>query len=465
MCNSSREYDTRKYQLIRTKSYALTVRAPWVLGTYKHSFPDEFFDRHLDIIEIKFLHQTDDNIIYGQEEQSTDISCITVPGDDAKELSIKKNGKTLAASNSSVVTFSFTPNRHDNFTRYSCVVKDPAYAEVYVKLVIICAPIFVTENRKVKFVVPGELFTISFLIYGNPVVEMVWKGMAGTDLTKAYRMHFGISKADLIYAASGENVNISGYEIVIETDIFRSNDSHEYTIWAGNKLGVDSYQFQILIDDQCYNEYSNQLIASGSIATVLLIYLFISHVWFCVRVRKKRTMQPNIQEPLNNHAYDEIGPITNQEVNGNPLTTGHQELNRPVIILQYPQDESATTNRNSQDPVNDSTDMFSTVSEQDFTMHDIRSTALHGVTTYEERISDDEASTSTDQDGVSEPFRTGNDQGSNIKSKDSTSSDESSGSTLGYISISDGYENPYQSMMPVDQEFHQYCDLTNIPEK
>ncbi|CAG2222117.1 unnamed protein product [Mytilus edulis] len=258
----------------------------------------------------------------------------------------------------------------------------------------------------------------------------------------------------------------------------RSNDSLVYTVWAENRLGVDSYQFQIFEDENpnhCFNEDNIQIIASGSIATVIIIYLFISHVCFCVRVRKKRTMQSNIQEPLNNHVYDYIGPITNQEVNEHLLTTGNQELNQHIGVLQYPQDESATTHRNSPDPMNDNmenTDI--SVSEQERSsnelhhgnpseLHDNRSTVLHDVTTYNEQISGDEPATSTDQDCVSMTSSAGNNQDSNRMSEHSTSSDESIGSILGCVGISDGYENPYQSMMPANQELHQYCDLTNIP--
>lgn len=68
-------------------------------------------------------------------------------------------------------------------------------------------------------------------------------------------MNFGISKADLIQSATRENYMISGYTIIIETDIFRSNDVHEYIIWADNTLGVDSYQFQILIDGKINQFY------------------------------------------------------------------------------------------------------------------------------------------------------------------------------------------------------------------
>lgn len=187
-------------------------------------------------------------------------------------------------------------------------------------------------------------------------------------------------------------------------------------------------------------------------------------------------MRSNMQEPLNNHGYDEIGPITNQEVNEHLLTTGRQEFNQLVGVLQYPHDASATTNSNSQDPMNDNTYISSTVSEQyrssnelqqvnpsERSMHDIRSTSLHDITTNNEGIPSNEAAPSAGHDGMSRPFRTGNDQDSNRMSKHSTSSDESSGSTLGCVSFSDGYENPYQSMMPANQEIHQYCNLKNIP--
>lgn len=96
---------------------------------------------------------------------------------------------------------------------------------------------------------------MSFFIYSNPIVENIWIGMTDTDLNRAYKMNFGISKAALMYTPSGENGNISGYKIEIQTDIFRSNDSHEYTIWAENKLGVDSYQFQILDDGKINQVY------------------------------------------------------------------------------------------------------------------------------------------------------------------------------------------------------------------
>ncbi|CAC5426686.1 unnamed protein product [Mytilus coruscus] len=77
----------------------------------------------IDIVvaPIRFLYQTDDNILYGQEERAMNISCETVPGHTQEKLSIKHNGTTLTASKSNTVTFTFIPDRHDNFKEYECV--------------------------------------------------------------------------------------------------------------------------------------------------------------------------------------------------------------------------------------------------------------------------------------------------------------------------------------------------------
>lgn len=48
--NTSGEYDTMKYIIIRVKSYPLTVRAPRVHGTYNHIFGGPIERKKLDIV-------------------------------------------------------------------------------------------------------------------------------------------------------------------------------------------------------------------------------------------------------------------------------------------------------------------------------------------------------------------------------------------------------------------------------
>ncbi|VDH92902.1 Hypothetical predicted protein, partial [Mytilus galloprovincialis] len=94
----------------------------------------------VELNRLRFLNHTNDNIIYGPKGKTCSISCTSVKGYDAGELSILQNDKILATSNSSIVTFSFIPEQHDNFTEYRCVGKDPTLADVQVQFVLSFAP-------------------------------------------------------------------------------------------------------------------------------------------------------------------------------------------------------------------------------------------------------------------------------------------------------------------------------------
>ncbi|CAC5423229.1 unnamed protein product [Mytilus coruscus] len=89
---------------------------------------------------LRFLNRAKDNIIYGQEGVSTNISCTSVTGFDAGELSIQQNDTILATSNSNIVTFYSIPKRHDSFTKYRCFGKDSTLEDVHVQVAINYAP-------------------------------------------------------------------------------------------------------------------------------------------------------------------------------------------------------------------------------------------------------------------------------------------------------------------------------------
>lgn len=88
--------------------------------------------------DLKFLKQTDDNIMYSKEGESIILACTTITNHDVEELSIQQNGIVLAKSNRSIVTFSFTPDRYDSFKNYKCVGKESQWADVMINLVINC---------------------------------------------------------------------------------------------------------------------------------------------------------------------------------------------------------------------------------------------------------------------------------------------------------------------------------------
>ncbi|CAC5412440.1 unnamed protein product [Mytilus coruscus] len=99
-------------------------------------------------VELQFLNQTDNNIMYGQEGYPINISCASAKGYDVKELLIYQYGRQLATSKTSIVIFSFVPNRH-SFSNFYCMEKSNPDADVHVKLVVYYAPdvkVFSREN-------------------------------------------------------------------------------------------------------------------------------------------------------------------------------------------------------------------------------------------------------------------------------------------------------------------------------
>lgn len=89
------------------------------------------------IVAIRFLYQTDANILHGQEGKAMNISCATIAGHKTDKLSIKHQGITLSNSTSNIVTFNFIPDRHDNLKEYVCVTELEATV-IRAKLQVYC---------------------------------------------------------------------------------------------------------------------------------------------------------------------------------------------------------------------------------------------------------------------------------------------------------------------------------------
>lgn len=223
---------------------------------------------------------------------------------------------------------------------------------------------------------------------------------------------------------------------------------------------------------KCNTTDKTQFIVNSSIATFVSIYIIVSHVYFCVRVRMRRNTQPYIREDRNNYTYDEIGSIAYQDAIVHLLPTINLELIQQIRRPTNSQTETATSNTNNQLLMNENTDLSSNISEQERTSNELlpvnlSDATLHttssvpvDVNTHNENSWGDDAASLTDLD---ERDQDHNSLNSNRTSTSSSSSDESNGAILAGVSLSDGYEHPYQSILPANQKLHHYCDLTNIP--
>lgn len=303
------------------------------IGNYTCSvkFPIEF-----RVAPIRFLDQNDDNIIYGQEGKTMNISCATITGYDVQKMLIEENLILLTESNSNMVTFSFKPDRQDYSKEFVCKSK-PNWLYVRVNVLVnyspdvemllgvnridcfphgfpdtytfyrwehqselgehirfinglgngtlilqtlpqryqisgiyVCTvsngipdtngnmfqkgftsykyqgpPLFVPENRNVKFVELYQPIAVTFLIFSNPIVEEIWiEAVAGRYTINETVHDFRISETELSYSEFENRGNIKGNQIAFDLKVF-SNEYEMYKIWTKNGEGEDSFSFNI----------------------------------------------------------------------------------------------------------------------------------------------------------------------------------------------------------------------------
>ncbi|XP_052085477.1 uncharacterized protein LOC127723082 [Mytilus californianus] len=106
-------------------------------------------------------------------------------------------------------------------------------------------PLFVPENRNVKFVELYQPITVTFLIFSNPIVDEIWIEAVAARYTINETIHdFRISEIELSYSEFKNRGNIKGNQIAFDFKMF-SNEYEMYKIWTKNGQGEDSFSFNI----------------------------------------------------------------------------------------------------------------------------------------------------------------------------------------------------------------------------
>ncbi|VDI59601.1 Hypothetical predicted protein [Mytilus galloprovincialis] len=155
---------------------------------------------------------------------------------------------------------------------------------------------------------------MSFYIYSYPAVDEVNIEKIGQKQNKFEKLkNYNILKSTLLYTEFDNAVGVEGYEILIESEVLEIDDFHAYLIIAKNHLGESKYRFEII-------DQENLPLAKGKriifvivccIASILLVYLTITHVCVCVKhVKIRNQRQQNLQEDHIYHTYDEIGTLS-----------------------------------------------------------------------------------------------------------------------------------------------------------
>ncbi|XP_063417207.1 uncharacterized protein LOC134699544 [Mytilus trossulus] len=250
------------------------------------------------VAPIRFLNQSDANVIYGQEGTNLNISCVSITGHDVHGLSIKQNDTTLStnAPNVTVIlrensidclaadgfpdTYTFDkwehqsekgdhvrfvdglqngtlilqtiPYQYQMNGRYVCTVSNiirDANGSMLQKsseyFVYQGPPMFAKENRKLKFAELYKTITVTFFLFSNPIVEHIWIEGVAPGYTKNETINdVNMSETNLKYTDFESNANIKGELIVFEFKML-SNEYEMYRIWASNAIGEDSFSFNI----------------------------------------------------------------------------------------------------------------------------------------------------------------------------------------------------------------------------
>ncbi|CAC5423582.1 unnamed protein product [Mytilus coruscus] len=520
-------------------------------GIYKCRFDQRI---HLIVAKIKFLNQTDDNIIFGQEGTTINISCTAITGYDIGNMSIQQNDMILATSNSDIVTFSLDLKREDNYNEYQCL--DAPYVKViggvnsvnciadgfpttytfhrwehiseqgkHIRFLegfqngtlilqshphqyqangrYVCIvsngipnvngsmlqqgfgswnykglPLFAPENSNVMHGEFGKSLKLTFQLYSNPIVEEVWMKGDGIDCSENKTIHnLKLSETKL------------GFEIAFETNMLEPKDFCAYKVWAKNGFGVNFYRFEIRASGYFqYNKMDrNRFIASFSIAAVLLMYIIITHMCYCAKQRQTHTRQRVIHEPerTSYHAYDEITSIMHQDFNIRRLTTEQRETGQNSRHQSSHGNEFVTSSTSIQNAIIDVINTLSRSpvheSPENAVRHDYSSVATIDISSASPNEENVEAERNSGYHNASSTFldniditlqqvQSKNDQvdqTANIErtSLCSTISGESrsvSNCTI-YpdVNVDEGYENPYQIVVQVSQDPHQYSEITN----
>ncbi|XP_052084700.1 uncharacterized protein LOC127721926 [Mytilus californianus] len=333
-------------------------------------------------------------------------------------------------------------------------------------------PVFASENRYLNTGTVGLSITLSFQIYSYPDVEEIVIENIGPKPTKSKKFkHNNLLNSTLLYSEFNNIVGVEGYEIVIESELLDIDDFQVYRITAKNRLGESNYYFAIIDNESLplsKNKRRNFVILC-SIATIIFVYLMITHVCVCVKhIKTRDQIHHNVEEDHNYHTYDEIGTISYRAVRTMRLSDTNDNQGQ---FRTEQHEVGISTGVNLQSTDDDSTELIIGVPDNGLQQSDTADGQVRRM-----HISiDDRNSSSTDLshiqstdipsfentlncDQTNEQIHT--ETPSDQHSQTSIDSESETSQNVMVGSDGDGYENPYQIVLQDHQDSYQYTQIT-----
>ncbi|CAC5382521.1 unnamed protein product [Mytilus coruscus] len=262
----------------------------------------------LKVAKLGFINQTDMKTIGGQEGREMTITCYSDTEQYITALQLESNGTGIALGDNQTVDITFIPDRTDHLSMYKCVDIIQSAITIEVQLIVTCLPVFPPENRNVQTGQLGQSMTLSFYIYSYPPVEDIFIEQIGRKQIKRKKIdNFIIMTSILSYTEFANVVGIEGYEILIEIEKLDIDDFQSYRITASNRFGESNYYFVIMDNERLPLSKSKRtyFVILCSVAVILLVYIIISHVCFCVKHDITMGQRNNhVSEDHNDQTYD-----------------------------------------------------------------------------------------------------------------------------------------------------------------
>ncbi|CAC5421334.1 unnamed protein product [Mytilus coruscus] len=173
------------------------------------------------------------------------------------------------------------------------------------------APVFAKENRRVKIGKVGDSIELSFYIYSFPDVEEIFLDkLEQTHNKKRKITNYKVLNSTLLYTEFDNKVGVQGYEYLIESENFNTDDFQAYCITAINRLGASDYCFKIIkkenttVTKRKMSPYPIPII----VGLVLFGFAIIVNVCFWVKRTQVRALRDQNMPADPN--YDEIESIS-----------------------------------------------------------------------------------------------------------------------------------------------------------
>ncbi|CAC5421328.1 HMCN [Mytilus coruscus] len=363
----------------------------------------------LQVVNLRFINQTDKQTIVGQEGTKLDINCTSDTTQIITALKLESNGTIKAIGDNQTVSYSFIPDRTDHMTKYKCMDSAHSSIMIEVKLIIRYAPEVTIR-------------------YTNGTIECNGNGVP--PIYGVYRLDQISKLGELV-----RSVNLNNETFILYTELFPYQRNGKYTCVVSNSIpDTNGKILQTLSTNVNYEgppvfAKENRYVKIGKVGQSSVTMSF--HVYSC----------PDVEEIF----LEKLGRIRGQK------RKIHKFVLKSTLLYNEFDNKDGIP---GYDILIESDELYI----DDLQPYCITVTNRLGASEYHFAITKkgQHISISMDDSNIIDDKEQSSDQ----KSQNSNDSDSESSQNVMVGNVGGEYENPYQTVLQDRPESHQYTQIT-----